>query len=64
MANKFEKSLIEDNTKKEAVLKILEMLEGESFNDSVEILDTAKYFLKENCFVDYNLAKDLISSLG
>lgn len=62
--SKYEKIITEGTVKKNAVLKILEMLEGESYSDAKEILDTAHYFLKENVYLDYNLAKELIESLG
>lgn len=61
--NKYEKIIREDATKKELVLKILELLNGESYEDSREILDVAGYFLKKNSYVDFELAKDIINSV-
>lgn len=60
---KQEKILANDETKKKLVLEILEKLNGESYNDSKEILDLAIYFLKENAYVDFDLAKDRIYSI-
>lgn len=60
---KYEK-IITDVTKRETVLGILKMLEGESYSDAKEILDTAHHFLKENVYLDFNLAEELINSIG
>lgn len=60
---KQEKILSADTAKKALVLEILEKLNGESYNDSKEILDLAAHFLKENAYVDFELAKDRINNI-
>lgn len=55
-----EKTMREDKEKRETVLKILEMFNGESIDDAKETLDIVKYYLGANCYFDYELAKDLI----
>lgn len=60
---KYEK-IITDVTKRETVLGILKMLEGESYSDAKEILDTAHHYLKANVYLDYMLAKEQINSIG
>lgn len=60
---KQEKILLENPEKKDAVLKILELLNSESFSDAKEILDLAAHFVKENAYVDYDLAKDRINDI-
>ena len=62
--NKFEKIIREDITKKKLVLNILELLNGESYEDSAEILAVAVYFLKKNSYVDFELAKDIIENVS
>ena len=61
--SKYEKIVVEDSVKKEAVLKILEILSNENHNDCKQILDTVQYFLNQNCYLDFNLAQDLINNL-
>lgn len=51
-----------DNQKREVVLKILEMLNGESFNDAKEILELSQHYMKENTFLDYDLAREMIQA--
>lgn len=60
--NKYKKIISEDATKKELVLEILKLLNGESYVDCKEVLDIVGAFLKENAYLDYELAKDLINS--
>ncbi len=62
--NKYKKILAEDATKKELVMEILKLLNGESYSDSKEILDIAAAFLKEQCYLDFDLARDIIEDLG
>lgn len=59
---KYDKILAQDATKKEFVLKILEIFDGESYNDAKEILDLVAAILKDNTFLDYSLARDMINS--
>lgn len=59
-----EKIIREDKVKRETVLKILAMFNGESIDDAREILDIVKYYLGANCYFDYDLAKDLIGLAG
>lgn len=61
--SKQEKILMENPEKKETVLKILEMLNSESYTDAKEILDLAAYFVKDNSYVDFELAKDRINDI-
>ena len=61
--SKYEKLIVEDSVKKEYVLKILEILNNESYSDAKTILDTAQYFLTQNSYLDFNLAQDLINNL-
>lgn len=61
--SKYEKLIVEDSVKKEYVLKILEILNNESYSDVKTILDTAQYFLTQNSYLDFNLAQDLINNL-
>lgn len=61
--NKYEKLLKEEPAMKKAVIEILQLLNSESYSDGKEILDAALYFLKENSFVDSEMAKDRINSI-
>ena len=60
---KYEKLMIEDSVKKDTVLKILDILNNESYADARQILEATHYFLNQNSYVDSNLAKSLICSL-
>lgn len=60
---KQEKIIAEDATKKAIVLDILKLLNSESYTDAKEILDLASHFLKENAYLDFDLAKDRINDL-
>lgn len=55
---------IEEIGCKETVFKILDLLNGETFNDCMEILKITEFFIKEHPFVDSELAKSLIESEG
>jgi len=60
---KYEKLLQEDADKKEKVLQILEILNGEKSDDAQEILTCAKFFMT-GCSTFYaGMAKDWIESL-
>lgn len=54
--------ILNDTDCKDFVLKIFELLNGESYSDAVKIIDAVKYFLAEHSYVDKELAKDLIES--
>ena len=60
---KQEKILMENPAMKDAVLKILELLNNENYNDAKTVLDLAAYFIKENAYIDFELAKDRINSI-
>lgn len=45
---------------KQTIFKILDLLNGESFNDCKNILDLTAFYLKEHSFVDSEMAKNLI----
>lgn len=59
---KFER-FVTDETNRKVVLKILELLNGETLEDAKEILKAAEHFLKQNSYFDYSLAHDLIISV-
>lgn len=59
--NKYEKMLKEEPSKRETVLKILELLNDESIDDAKELLDIVKYYLGANCYFDYELARGQIN---
>ena len=48
---------------KETIYKILDLLNGETFNDCMAILELTKFFIKEHSFVDAEMAKALIDSV-
>lgn len=52
-----EKIMREDNIKRDSVKKILEMLNGERYSDAKIVLDLAAHYLKENTYLDAELAK-------
>lgn len=60
--NKYKKLIADDATKRGLVLEILKLLGGESYNDCKEILEITGAFLKENAYLDFELAKELINS--
>ena len=62
--NKYEKILAENPAMKKIVLDILQNLNGESYNDAKTVLDLANYFVKENAYVDFELAKDRINTVN
>lgn len=61
--NKYEKVLAENPAMKKIVLEILQNLNGESYNDAKTVLDLAAYCVKENAYVDFELAKDRINNV-
>ena len=52
---------VQDIGCKEVICQILDLLNGETFNDSIEILKLAEFYIKENSFVDAELAKSLMN---
>ena len=58
-----QEKLIGNPAMKDAVLKILELLNNENYNDAKTVLDLAAYFIKENAYIDFELAKDRINSI-
>ena len=61
--SKFEKILAEDSTKKELVLKILKLLNGESYEDATAILAAAAAYIKVHTYLDFDLARADINNL-
>ena len=57
------KNFLNDKTNKELVKKILNELNGENYNYAHQLLDVVNFLLKENCFVDYNLAESQLDNL-
>ena len=50
---------------KKTIFQILDLLNGETFNDCKNILDLTAFFIKEHSFVDSDMAKKLIEeSIG
>ena len=58
MTRKQAKLIMDDN--KDLVCKLLDELNGESFVDAMNILGAVAFFLKENSYVDAELAKSRI----
>lgn len=48
---------------KETIYQILDLLNGETFSDCMEILKLTEFFIKEHSFVDSEMAKALIDSV-
>lgn len=60
---KYEKILKDDYDKKEKVLEILKILDGEKTDDAEEILSCAKYFLAGCSTFNNSNAKTWLDSL-
>ena len=61
--NKYEKNLNTGNVSRQTVLKILELLQGESLPYALDILKTVEFVLRSNSFLDYELARSFIESV-
>lgn len=59
--NKYKKILAEDGAKKDLVLSILKLLNGESYDDCKQILDIAAAVIKETAFLDIETAENIIA---
>lgn len=56
------KKLSENPVYKKQVIAVLKNMHGESYADSLEVLELAKYFLSMNAMLDFELAHDIINS--
>lgn len=62
--NKYKKMFTEDATKKDLVLEIVKLLNGESAEDCKAVLDAVNYFVHKNAFFDADMARDIINFEG
>lgn len=59
-----EKIIRSEISKRELVLKVLEILNGETYADAKDVLDLAAFYLKNNACLDFELARDVIEAVA
>ena len=61
---KYEKIILNDYIKKNAVLEILKTLNGTNISDCKEILGAVKYFVENNCIFMNDVATSKIAEIS